>query len=220
MKRSRVLVVVLAAALSACAAWRWSGSPPAVGSAPAIGHPTDAAQAGLSGGDELHPRPEPVLSKPELILSTESARARPRAVVPPTPPEILKNAAYPGDLGPAAIDVSSYPPRARADYIVYARVCSRCHTLARANYSARVRRAWWRLYITRMRARAAWKGARMTRAEARAILDFLDYDARARKQGRKAEFEQTTDELKRRFNAEMDARMGRLQKGRSVLDGR
>ena len=92
--------------------------------------------------------------------------------------------------------------------------------LSRANYSPRVERAWWTLYIARMRARAAWKGSDLSSDDIRAILDFLEHDARERKLGRREEFELINDELGRRFNAEVDGRIQRLQKGHAVLEGR
>lgn len=210
--RAAALAVVLV--LAACATWRWSGSPPRDERA------ANAPLAARSSGGELHPRPVETSPEIALRLSTAPASAKPQVVVPPTPLEKLKAAAYPADLGPETVDVSGYPPKIRADYQVYARVCAQCHTLARANYSQHVERAWWRLYITRMRARAAWKGSRLSRDETRAILDFLSHDSRARKRERRKEFEKTTAELERRFDAEMSLRLQRLQKGRSVLDGR
>lgn len=214
MKDVRFAALAVALPLAACATWRWSGSPPREAR-------TSAATADTrSAGGDLHPMPAATATTPEqqLSLTTTTAVSRPRVAVPPTPRVKLRTAAYPADLGPDAVDVSGYPLRIRADYRVYARVCSGCHVLSRANYSPRIERAWWKLYIARMRTRAAWKGSKLSRDEVRAILDFLDHDARARKS--QSEFEQTNEELGRRFNAEVDGRMQRLQKGRPVLDGR
>lgn len=158
-------------------------------------------------------------SPPDLRRSSATAAAAPRVVLPPTPFAKLKAAVYPADLGPETVDVSAYPRRIRNDYKIYARVCSQCHTLARANYSQQVERVWWTLYIAQMRARAAWKGAPLSPDEIRAILDFLEYDSRARKDERLTGFARTNEELTRRFNAEMDSRMQRLQKGPPVLNG-
>lgn len=41
--------------------------------------------------------------------------------------------------------------------------------------------------------------ARLTREDIADILDFLDYDSKVRKIDRRVEFEELTDELKRRF---------------------
>lgn len=209
MRRLRSGAFALVVMLAACATWRWSGSPPA-----------DVPLAERSAGGDLHPRPVQTPPETELRLSTAPAAPKPRVVVPPTPPERLRTAVYPADLGEETVDVSDYPLQIRADYRVYARVCSQCHTLARANYSPHDSRARWTLHLTRMRALAAWRGSRLYRQESRAVLDFLDYDSRVRRRERRREFEQTIEELQRRFDAEVAARVRRLQKGRSVLDGR
>lgn len=200
MKDFRIAALVVFLPLAACSTWRWSGSPPR--ESVTSGAPLNTRSA---GGD-LHPIPAEAQPAPEIHIS-------------PTPPGKLKAAAYPADLGPETVDVSAYPRRIRADYKVYARVCSKCHTLARANYSQHVERAWWTLYITQMRARAAWKGSHLSRDEVRAILDFIEHDSRVRKSGRSTEFKQTNEEFERRFNAATDAKMQRMQKGHTVLEG-
>lgn len=214
LKGPRLAALAALITLAACATWRWSGSPPS------SGRPVDAALPTRLSGGELHPRPEPPIDEVELRLSTDPAHARPRIVVTAPSPQRLKTALYPSDLGYETVDVSGYPTRIQADYRVYERVCSKCHTLARANYAPLVSRAWWRFYLLSMRARSAWKGAPLSREEVRAILDFLDYDSGTRKRERRKEFEQITGELERYFNVEMDSRMERLQKNRSVLEGR
>jgi len=114
--------------------------------------------------------------------------------------------AYPGDAGPAAIDVSSYPAAMRADYKLFAARCALCHTLARpinapfvelsvheqglARMSepelyadprlARVGEDVWKGYLKRMTAR---KGSPVTWAEGRRIWRFLVYDSARRKTG-------------------------------------
>lgn len=213
MKNFRIAALVAVLPLAACTTWRWSGAPPRESGASGVPLNTRSA-----GGD-LHPMPVEAASAAELHLSSAPAVAKPRVILPPTPSGKLKAAAYPADLGPETVDISAYPLRIRADYKIYARVCSKCHTLARANYSKNVERGWWELYITNMRARAAWKGARLSRDEVRAILDFLEYDSRVRKHERATEFEQTNEELERRFNAATDAKMQRMQKGHTVLEG-
>lgn len=214
VSRWTIAALVATCILAGCATWRWSGSPPR------DERPLGQAPNARDARGELHPRPIETPPASELRLSTVPASPKQRVVVPPTPPEKLKVAAYPADLGPDAVDVSRYPARVQADYQIYARVCSKCHTLARANYAPASQRAFWRLYLTKMRTRAAWKGSRLSRDEVRAILDFLDYDSRLRKRERRQEFEQTIEELERRFNAEMSRRLNLLQKGRPLLDGR
>ncbi len=39
---------------------------------------------------------------------------------------------FPGDKGPAEIDVSKYPAEQQSNYNTFAKKCSKCHTLARA----------------------------------------------------------------------------------------
>jgi len=177
--------------------------------------------ANLTPAGALTPAPStaPPPDEMELRLSTDPAKAHLRIVVTAPSPARLKAALYPSDLGDETVDVSGYPLRIQADYLVYQRVCSKCHTLARSNDAPHVGRAWWRFYLMGMRARSAWRGAPLPREEARAILDFLDYDSLVRKQDRRQEFEQISSELEHYFDVEMGSRMERLQKSRSVLQG-
>ncbi|MFI5345583.1 MAG: hypothetical protein ACHQ51_04335 [Elusimicrobiota bacterium] len=115
------------------------------------------------------------------------------------------------DLGPETIDVSAYPSEQRQNYAVYARACARCHGLARSINAPYTSRGWWEFYMTGMRVRGHVAGRPFTREEVKTILDFLDYDSRVRKVGKAAEFEKSTDELKRRFNEYVDRRMNDLQ---------
>ena len=43
---------------------------------------------------------------------------------------------FPADDGPNFIDVSSYPAKMQEYYVLFAKKCSRCHTLARPINSA------------------------------------------------------------------------------------
>lgn len=144
-----------------------------------------------------------------------SPEPRPRAPEPVLPPatELQKQTAlYDSDLGPDSIDVSAYPMQQRYNYRVYASACSRCHGLARSVNSPLVGRTWWEFYVTSMRARGSLSGRPISAEERKAVLDFLEYDGRERK--RSKEFEKTRAELKRRYDALMDERMERLQRGR------
>lgn len=132
--------------------------------------------------------------------------------VPQAPPERRKAALFYSDLGPDTVDVSAYPAERNRDYEVYARVCSRCHTLARSINAPHVSRAWWEFYVASMRVRAKFHGERLTKDEVRAVLDFLEYDSNERKVARAAEFETTKAELKRRFEAALDERVETLQR--------
>src|SRR5208282_2996823 len=54
------------------------------------------------------------------------------------------------DLGPAEVDVSSYPKKQQENYRVFAETCFQCHTLARPINSPIVERKDWRRYVQRM----------------------------------------------------------------------
>lgn len=105
------------------------------------------------------------------------------------------------DLGPAAIDVSSYPKEQKENYKLFLRLCSQCHSPARAINSPVVRRDDWKRYIRRMHERgesAGWLGSVPESSFGR-LLDFLAYDSDVRKVRRRAEFEKLTGEFKSLF---------------------
>lgn len=130
----------------------------------------------------------------------------------PAVTELQKQTAlYDSDLGPDTVDTSGYPLQQRYNYRVYASACSRCHSLARSINSPLVGRGWWEFYVASMRARSTWSGRPLTSEERDAVLDFLEYDGRERKKAHAKEFEKLRAELRRRFDALMDERMGRLQ---------
>src|SRR5215212_2566693 len=54
------------------------------------------------------------------------------------------------DKGVDKIDVTAYPSQAKKDYKVFADLCSRCHTLARAVNCDFVLEDDWERYIKRM----------------------------------------------------------------------
>lgn len=131
-------------------------------------------------------------------------------MIPEAPAERRKAALFYSDLGPETVNVSEYPAQQRRNYAIYARVCSRCHTLARSINAPYVNRGWWDFYITNMRMRAVRRDESLDRHDMSAILDFLEYDSNERKVARAAEFEATKIELKRRFEAALDARVDEL----------
>ncbi len=132
--------------------------------------------------------------------------------VPQAPAERRKAALFYSDLGPDTVDVSSYPAESRNGYEAYARLCSRCHTLARSINAPYVDRTWWEFYLASMRMRAHFHGEPMPKKDIRAVLDFLEHDSRERKLAQAPRFEALTKELKRRFEAALDERMEQLQK--------
>ncbi len=130
----------------------------------------------------------------------------------PQPTTEEMRALYYSDLGPATVDVSAYPEAQKANYKVYAEVCSRCHTLARSINAPTVSRSFWEFYMLGMRARNRFrKFDPITKEEKKAILDFLDYDSRVRKVARKKEFNRSQEALKRRFEPVIEEHLRKLQ---------
>lgn len=115
------------------------------------------------------------------------------------------------DLGPDRIDVSTYPSQQRRNYAVYAQACSRCHGLARSINAPFTSRGWWEFYMTGMRLRGHMVGRPFSPEEIKAVLDFLEYDSRARKVENADSFGKSTTELKRRFDEYVARRMSELQ---------
>lgn len=172
-------------ALSGCSLFRWSG----------YREPAAAPAGDWSAAD--------------LALSTSPAPAGP----PDLPlPELIPRTLYYSDLGPDEIDVSDYPAQQKYNYGIFRRQCSRCHTLARAVNSPVQSRTYWHYHLVRMslRSRLAPEGP-IPAEEVRAILDFLEYDARVRKVEDRARFEGNTEELKRRFEPTLKRLLEHMQ---------
>jgi hypothetical protein len=82
------------------------------------------------------------------------------------------------DKGPDRIDISRYPAEMKEDYKVFVRLCSNCHTLARAVNCDFVLEDDWERYIKKMMRR----GRSIIKPEdAEKIFAFATYDAKARK---------------------------------------
>jgi hypothetical protein len=116
--------------------------------------------------------------------------------------------AFPNDRGPAQIDVSKYPPSIQADYRIFARRCSQCHTLARAINSQYLqltpeeqqaakatdpeiitdRKIWrvgdseWAGVAVKMHAKPG-AAIRIHAAELDKVIEFLVFDSKTRKLG-------------------------------------
>lgn len=145
-----------------------------------------------------------------FLLVTTAVSGRP-ADAPPRAPRVD----VPADLGPATIDVSSYPAEMQNIYRTnFLKNCAVCHSPARAVNSeflelpaaeiATLRAEspalfddprvlltgpdLWKRYIKRMKMRPPCCGVCpvMTEAEARDIWRFLVFDGRARKTGARA----------------------------------
>lgn len=133
----------------------------------------------------------------ELELSTVPAQGLPPAL---PPLEELPQTLYYADLGPDTIDVSNYPAQQQYNYRYFRLQCARCHTLARAVNSPAQSRAYWHFHLIRMslHSRLQREGP-IPRDQVKALLDFLEYDARVRKIEDRRRFEARTEELKSRF---------------------
>ncbi len=181
---SRLFLLGLAVFFAGCSALRWSGGGP----------------------------PSQTPTEPARVSETARPREAP-PVVPPSTELQKQTAVFYSDLGPEEADVSAYPLMQRRNYRVFAEACGRCHGLARSLNAPLVGRTWWEFYVMSMRARSSFSGRTLTKEETAAVLDFLEYDGRERKAKRAHEFEHITEELKRRYEALLEERMGRLQKG-------
>ncbi|MBI4063226.1 MAG: hypothetical protein HY401_02875 [Elusimicrobia bacterium] len=104
------------------------------------------------------------------------------------------------DLGPSAINVSAYPADQKANYAIFAKTCSQCHSLARPINSPLIERKDWDRYVKRMHIKTKSRlKTEIAKPDAQAIVDFLTYDAQIRKVERKADFEAKTNEFKKLF---------------------
>jgi hypothetical protein len=83
---------------------------------------------------------------------------------------------FDADLGPAWIDISAYPEEMRQTYALFARRCSKCHTLARPINSS-MRGDEWIAYVNRMSRKP---GSGISPKDAEAILGFLVFDSEKR----------------------------------------
>lgn len=198
------LLVVLA---TACASWRWNGY------APAGSPPLNARNAERS-------RTAPVLENRAEDSGTVSLSTSPRAdtirvVVPPTPRGRFRTALFFSDMGPDTVDVSGYSAQQRYNYEIYARVCSRCHTLARSINMPVVGRGWWDFYLLGMRVRSHRLGRPLSKSQTKAVLDFLEYDSNMRKVQHAREFDRLTEVLKARFDASVAERVRAMHKANS-----
>lgn len=171
--------------LAGCSLFRWSGYP-------------DPAAA-----------PPGRFSAVELELSTVPAHARTPAL---PPAEDLPGTLYYADLGPDTIDVEDYPAQQKFNYGPFRLQCARCHTLARAVNSPVQSRAYWHFHLVRMSLHSRLRREGPIPADqVKAVLDFLEYDARVRKIDDRKRFEAQTEELKRRFEPTLKRLLEHLQ---------
>ena len=83
---------------------------------------------------------------------------------------------YPADKGPNFIDVSNYSPEMQEAYALFARKCSRCHTVARPINSTFTPEEW-REYVYKMMRKP---GSGLTPKTSEEIIRFLVYDSKHR----------------------------------------
>ncbi len=115
-----------------------------------------------------------------------------------TPSQLAARFYY--DLGPAEVDVSSYPKKQQENYQIFAKTCSQCHTLARPINSPYVGRKTWKRYVERMHLKTkVVSSAVISPEDEKAIVDFLSYDAQLRKVKNKGAFETKRTELRALF---------------------
>ncbi len=88
-------------------------------------------------------------------------------------------ASFAADKGAAAIDVSGYPEKMQEYYKVFAKRCSKCHTLARPINSSYAGIEWKR-YVKRMMRKP---GSGINPKNGKKIVEFLMHDSEVRKKG-------------------------------------
>jgi hypothetical protein len=75
------------------------------------------------------------------------------------------------------LDPMQLPADTRGDYAVFARRCSKCHSLARALHSGIQEDSGWIAYVARMRRQP---GSGIARSDVAPILRFLHYYSASR----------------------------------------
>ena len=192
VKQLRWPLALAAVLVSGCSLFRWSGNP------------------------EMDIASVDTWSAADLAASASPARAQrsvdgiPRGPLPAT--------LYYADLGPDAIDVSNYPAQQRHNYALFKQECSRCHTLARAVNSRVESRLYWHFHLVRMNLHSRLRQERpIPSDQAKDILDFLEYDAQARKVQDRAHFDAQVEELKRRFDPILNHLIQQMQENKQPV---
>jgi hypothetical protein len=108
-----------------------------------------------------------------------------------------RHAVFPGDLGPATIDVSKYPAYQQQSYQLFSHSCSICHSLARPINAPYTSYDQWKRYVQQMHLRA--QGKLLTQEDANRLVDFLSYDSKIRKIDNKKSFDALQQQLTTRF---------------------
>ncbi|MBI2119226.1 MAG: hypothetical protein HYT97_06335 [Elusimicrobia bacterium] len=103
------------------------------------------------------------------------------------------------DLGPATVDVSSYPLNIQESYKLFLAVCSSCHTSSRPLNSPYIKAYDWKRFIKRMHIKMGTRGYALDPKEEKRIVEFLVYDSKIRKIDKKDEFDAKAQELNKLF---------------------
>ena len=128
---------------------------------------------------------EPV--KPAEPVATEAPSAPAAAPAVQSEKEKALTNPYPNDLGPDRLSdavLASYDPERRKGYDLLLVRCAQCHTSARPLNSRFDDSDTWNRYVKRMMNKP---GCAITKAEGKAIWQFLSYDSDKRKKGANAD---------------------------------
>lgn len=140
-----------------------------------------------------------------LLVLTLAAAAAPVDAPPP----------FYYDLGPDVIDVAAYPEEQQKNYRLFQLVCSQCHTTARPLNHPTTSRWMWQRYVAGMRRRAETeKWLAITAEDVERIVDFLTFDAEARKNTAAfeaaqtrliAEYERVQERYRKEFEKDLES---------------
>ena len=117
---------------------------------------------------------------------------------------------FPNDLGPDAIDVSTYPADMQDKYKMFTSQCNQCHVINRPINSEIFDDAKWKRYVKRMKTKP---GCTITKAKE--IYLFLAFDSVERKIKHKAEWKAHRVDLLTQFKAKFPDRYKLLFEDRS-----
>ena len=111
------------------------------------------------------------------------------------------------DLGPDTVDVTGYPVVHQKQYTVVQDLFGRCHTVARALNAPVLTQAQWNRFVHRMHFKA--RSRLLTKASAKAVVEFLVYDAGVRKIGRRDAYLNELERMQARY-AELEVERARV----------
>lgn len=129
------------------------------------------------------PEPEPNPIKPPEAAAAPASSASAPAAAGQTEKEKARTNPYPNDLGPERLPESAlatYDPQRRKGYDLMLVRCAQCHAASRPLNSRFDDSDTWNRYVKRMMNKP---GCAITKAEGKAIWQFLSYDSEKRKKG-------------------------------------